>query len=170
MASTAVYPSTKTCTKCGEEQPASAFSRRTKSADGLEYWCRSCSSKRYKAWIERPGNREKVRDNWKRFDGKSRGFAGYLRQSSPCQLCGESSPDCLDFHHVDPSTKVLDVSDAKHVREVIAEAQKCVLICKDCHQGIHHGRIDADRLHPLSPEWIDDRFTEYARDFTLRNG
>lgn len=32
----------KKCKKCGLEKPFSDFSRRTKSNDGLQYWCRLC--------------------------------------------------------------------------------------------------------------------------------
>lgn len=33
---------TKTCSKCGTDQPASEFDRRARSKDGLQAWCRSC--------------------------------------------------------------------------------------------------------------------------------
>lgn len=36
--------SMKTCSKCGEAKPVSAFRKRKKSADGLQYNCNSCSS------------------------------------------------------------------------------------------------------------------------------
>lgn len=62
----------------------------------------------------------------------------------------------------------MDVSDAKYVREVIAEAGKCVLVCKECHKAIHRGDIEWNRLHPLSSDWIDARFTEFAREYVLR--
>ena len=38
-------PATKTCSKCGVEQPRSAFTRRTIEWDGLLGWCRGCRCK-----------------------------------------------------------------------------------------------------------------------------
>ena len=35
----------KVCSKCGETKPTTDFYRDSKSPDGLQYWCKSCSSK-----------------------------------------------------------------------------------------------------------------------------
>ena len=170
MATTAVYPSTKICKDCQQELPLESFHKHERTKDGKHIYCKACVSLRYKRWREQPGNRERSNANWARFNAKSRGFAGFLREHTPCQLCGERKASLLDFHHLDPATKVDKVSQITGLREIINEAQKCAILCKECHKGIHHGGVDGTHLQPLSFEYIDGRFTEYARDFTMKNG
>ena len=38
----------KTCTRCSQELPLSAFARGTQYRDGLQYWCRDCSADAYR--------------------------------------------------------------------------------------------------------------------------
>lgn len=40
----------KTCRKCGVEKPVSEYSKASKSPDGLQYWCRDCSSAAARQW------------------------------------------------------------------------------------------------------------------------
>ena len=46
----------------------------------------------------------------------------------------------LDFHHVDPNTKILSVSDMLGTygrKKVLDEMAKCVVLCKSCHKNHH---------------------------------
>lgn len=56
--------------------------------------------------------------------------------------CGESRIICLDFHHVDRTTKIGDVSvllgNSKPLDIVKAEIMKCVIICGNCHRKLHY--------------------------------
>lgn len=59
-----------------------------------------------------------------------------------CSRCGvkTGNPDDYDYHHVDPNTKILAVSDMLGTYgrpKVIAEMKKCDIICKKCHYDIH---------------------------------
>lgn len=55
--------------------------------------------------------------------------------------CGESHPPCLDFHHIDPTSKVNSVTKmvtAGLAKEtVLAEIAKCELLCANCHRKHH---------------------------------
>jgi hypothetical protein len=59
-----------------------------------------------------------------------------------CILCSEVHPACLDFHHVDPSTKLIEVSKAVHLcwswERIMAEVNKCIVLCKNCHAKQHY--------------------------------
>lgn len=60
-------------------------------------------------------------------------------KASPCGDCGHSfPPECMDFDHIDPSTKLFDVSQAavggRSVESVELEIAKCRLICSNCHR------------------------------------
>lgn len=60
-----------------------------------------------------------------------------------CTLCGYR--DCiaaLQFHHLDPSTKSFGLGSrglARALEKVRAEAQKCVLLCANCHVEVEMG-------------------------------
>ena len=60
-----------------------------------------------------------------------------------CGRCGFAEhPAALHFHHVDPSTKAFNVSAQGATRSLAkarAEAQKCVLLCANCHALVEAG-------------------------------
>lgn len=60
-----------------------------------------------------------------------------------CFLCGyHRCLWALDFHHVHPEEKSFELSGAIYKRtweEVLKEARKCVLLCKNCHTEVEHG-------------------------------
>jgi hypothetical protein len=60
-----------------------------------------------------------------------------LKRSLSCVDCGESRAVCLDFHHIDPSTKISNVSQmviGSFSKElIIQEIAKCIPLCKNCH-------------------------------------
>lgn len=64
-----------------------------------------------------------------------------LKATKSCCLCGENAPECLHFHHVDPTTKKFCVGEAaakgRSRKAVLAEAEKCVVLCVNCHAKYH---------------------------------
>jgi len=55
-----------------------------------------------------------------------------------CIFCGYSKcPQALDFHHIDESAKGLTKSWSK----IKQEADKCVLVCANCHRELHAGVV-----------------------------
>ncbi len=60
-----------------------------------------------------------------------------------CELCGYNECiDVLDLHHKDPSTKEFGISSSGLTRsweKNKVEADKCVLLCANCHREIHAG-------------------------------
>jgi hypothetical protein len=60
-----------------------------------------------------------------------------------CTICGYSnSLQALSFHHRDPSQKKFDISSngglMKDWNVVVAEANKCDLLCLNCHAELHN--------------------------------
>lgn len=58
-----------------------------------------------------------------------------------CVKCG--STEALEFHHVDPSTKVDRLARLiahKGLAIILAEAEKCELLCAPCHDEHHSTR------------------------------
>jgi len=64
-----------------------------------------------------------------------------LKSTMHCEECGESAPECIHFHHIDPATKCFNLSEgasagrAKSV--VLAEVAKCRPLCANCHLKLH---------------------------------
>lgn len=127
---------TKKCSTCQTVKPQSAFNRRRLSADGLQSRCRDCSREWYVA------NRREHMLNTARRKRRVREvlndkLARYLLEH-PCVDCGEGDIRCLDFDHVDPITKLADISfmiiDVWPWDRILAEIEKCVVRCANCHR------------------------------------
>lgn len=76
--------------------------------------------------------RNSVRNNRQ----KSRSLLWELKKE-PCVDCGEAfPPECMDFDHRDPSTKLYNVSQmqGRSREEILAEIAKCDLRCANCHR------------------------------------
>ena len=60
-----------------------------------------------------------------------------------CILCGYSRCQAaLQFHHVEPAGKEFQLSQRGHSRSIArcrAEAEKCVLLCANCHAEVEGG-------------------------------
>jgi transposase-like protein len=65
------------------------------------------------------------------------------RAGGVCALCGYNNfPGALEFHHLDPERKTFTLSRHGVTRaysEVEAEADKCVLLCANCHAEVEGG-------------------------------
>lgn len=65
---------------------------------------------------------------------------------SKCCICGFNSfPQALQFHHVNPEEKKFGITDSNSVTKALdkqlQEMKKCILVCANCHRGIHQGYI-----------------------------
>ncbi len=59
-----------------------------------------------------------------------------------CVICGYNKcKSAMDFHHVDPLTKEFGIASwlSLSFKRLKAEAQKCVLLCKNCHAEVEAG-------------------------------
>jgi hypothetical protein len=79
---------------------------------------------------------------------RNRIFVQEYKRSHPCIRCGESTPCCLDFHHVDPSKKIDVLTQMANrgfgIKRILEEIAKCVILCANCHRKEHSGE---------SPNW-----------------
>ncbi|PWT75527.1 MAG: hypothetical protein C5B59_08595 [Bacteroidetes bacterium] len=60
-----------------------------------------------------------------------------------CKVCGYMKcMSALEFHHLDPKTKLFTISGGKAPwAEIVEEAKKCVLLCSNCHREVEEGLI-----------------------------
>lgn len=73
---------------------------------------------------------------------------------SKCCLCGFSEvQEALEFHHVNPETKAFGISGSsqqtKALDAQLQELKKCILVCANCHRGIHQG------IYQIPDNWED---------------
>jgi hypothetical protein len=92
-----------------------------------------------------------------------------IYEKFPCCVCGESDPDVLVLHHIDQSTKFRNeysvkrsrgsggrrgiselVSDNHSLRKLIEEVNKCAMVCSNCHQKVHKGKVLPEQLVQLN--------------------
>lgn len=62
-----------------------------------------------------------------------------------CVLCGYNKRiNALDLHHLDASQKDFGISSGGLTRsweKIKTEADKCILVCANCHREIHAGIV-----------------------------
>lgn len=64
-----------------------------------------------------------------------------------CWECGYSRcKAAMVFHHIDPVTKLFGIADGRTRRWeiLVAELDKCALLCNRCHEEVHAGMVDLD--------------------------
>ena len=68
-----------------------------------------------------------------------------------CQCCGYNRCiRALEFHHLDPSQKDFTISGkSKSFEPLKKEADKCILVCSNCHKEIHAGirKIEDEEIY-----------------------
>lgn len=62
---------------------------------------------------------------------------------SKCCLCGfDEVQEALEFHHVNPIEKEFSImgsnNQTKALESQLEEMKKCILVCSNCHRGIHY--------------------------------
>lgn len=124
---------TKICKICGRELPVEMFEK-------YRHHCKDCR-KAYRKQ-RRLAHPEIHRAQATRRQKKQGEWLNSLK--TPCIICGEAEPVCIDFHHINPADK--DFSVGKHrgrSREgLLKEVRKCICLCANCHRKVHAGLID----------------------------
>lgn len=90
------------------------------------------------SWAKRnpEENRRRIREHYQR----RREFMAGWKASRGCYLCGEVDPDCLDLHHRDPTQKNFTIGRVALICALdllIAEMEKCDVLCANCHRKLH---------------------------------
>lgn len=76
-----------------------------------------------------------------------------LLHGGKCRVCGyDRCLPALDFHHVDPSQKkgtVQSFMNVGRLEDARKEANKCILVCSNCHREHHSGILSLDGIAPF---------------------
>ena len=66
-----------------------------------------------------------------------------------CQVCQESESVCLDYHHIFPEDKFMEISKMVNCffskEKILEELEKCICICANCHRKVHADIIDLEK-------------------------
>jgi hypothetical protein len=132
----------KPCNVCEQTLPTTSFYKHSKTADGLATRCKECTRvgnlaarhRRSMHYAETARSRRRERlDKYAQWKSQQR-----------CQFCPETSPCCLDLHHLDPSQKdqaLANVASRWSWERLSREIEKCIVVCRNCHAKIHAGII-----------------------------
>lgn len=88
-------------------------------------------------------NKEAYFQRAKVYARKRKVLALELHGSMSCEICGESRPHCLSFHHRDPATKGQYNSKGKDIvrlahDDMVRELALCDVLCHNCHADLHY--------------------------------
>lgn len=115
---------TKFCSKCETKKDKSHFYKKGKT--GLSSYCKPCA-----ALVDKIARQEKK-------------LKLAQHTSTECLVCHyDKCIAALEYHHLDPSTKKFQISQGwnRSFKEILKEAQKCVVLCSNCHKELHYGLI-----------------------------
>lgn len=127
------------CSRCGQLKAITEFPFRDLRTGARNHYCRPCQAayRRQHYQRNRPDYIQRAMQEMrmKREDGLIR-LHEYLR-AHPCADCGQTDITVLEFDHVDPRTKAIDVGTMVGRRSwstVRAEIDRCLVRCANCHR------------------------------------
>ena len=86
-------------------------------------------------------NREASNASKRKYKQFLRDLINNQKKNGACVRCGLTDYRVLDFHHRDPSQKVISLSVALHKnvgeKAILDEIAKCDLLCANCHRILH---------------------------------
>lgn len=88
-----------------------------------ECYCSNCFAKKF----ERQETGESGLRAWIRDHKREQG----------CVQCHEDDPLCLEFHHLDPSEKEINIAQCNSKQRALREMEKCEVLCLKCHDMLH---------------------------------
>jgi hypothetical protein len=125
------------CYRCGVTKPCDEFSWRRKSKGQRDSLCKPCRSAYGKEHYA--ANRQRYIDQARLAKRhlllkRTRYLLAFFK-THPCVDCGEGDPVVLEFDHL--RDKAFTVGAGLHDRgweAVLAEMEKCEVVCANCHR------------------------------------
>lgn len=137
----------KYCSKCRTRKGLSDFNRNRTKLDGRQSQCKACASVRSVVSFE-----TKVASQHRRRAHKDKviqWFKAY-KATLVCSECGMDDPVCIDFHHINPDTKLFTVSKMAYagfsIESVQSEINKCRPLCANCHRKLTANLVSQSAL------------------------
>lgn len=134
----------KKCSKCKNVKPIEDFnsyncSRRKKKV--IYPSCKDCKRKQSRKAVKKYNinNRDRVL-NYEQANREKKREIIHKQYRKKCVKCNEDRIYLIDFHHIDPSTKLFNPLNnyQRSLKSIIEEIKKCVCLCANCHREFHH--------------------------------
>ena len=130
--------SRRVCTKCGLEKDITDFPLRNRFTQRRQSYCVDCRSELGKDWYQRNKDyqKENSRKHTTEYRNAIREYLYEYLQTHPCQMCGESDPVVLEFHHNHSKDMAISemVTRITNLDRLKAELQKTTVLCSNCHR------------------------------------
>lgn len=101
-----------------------------------------------KRWWAKPESKDMYYSARNKRREINRKTARQIKADSGCSRCEEKDPDALDFHHLDPSKKESNITNAVYnysLKRMLEEIAKCIVLCRNCHQKEHARQWRSER-------------------------
>lgn len=139
----------KRCCICKETKSFEDFHKQKSNKDGHKTYCKLCQKGLNKTHYNE--NKLSYHSRTKIRRGNNSIWMEEYKKSLKCELCPESRPGCITFHHLDPNEKEMDVSlmSSRGIsqKRILKEIEKCKVLCFNCHMNLHYEeKINGPRL------------------------
>lgn len=134
----------KKCVNCKHEKSDEEFSWKNKGKNKRQSWCKTCYRQKRNDFYKQNKTVElptilKYRKIKKQ---ELRKWLWNLKKTLVCASCGEARTPTLQFHHLDPKEKDLNISqtiaDGWSKLKILKEISKCKVLCANCHTMEHY--------------------------------
>lgn len=106
------------------------------------------NKEKYKAYYRSKSGR--IKKNARRYELRRLSEFEQWKRTLCCTKCGENHPACIEFHHLDPSTKEHGISYLRNSKKKLAEElKKCIVLCSNCHKKLHYEEREQTRIQLL---------------------
>lgn len=133
----------KFCPDCQQNKDESEFylrKRKNGNPNELSHACKDCQKLKWKDWYSKH-KKERIAYCSKHALNRKKDIVAFYHElkSKPCQDCGKTyHPWVMEFDHKDENAKFQNVSYLVARRfskeRIFQEAQKCDLVCANCHR------------------------------------
>lgn len=115
-------------------------------------------------------NKENLKEKYYKKRNENNRLILQYKETHPCEMCGQSNPDYLDFHHIDKTNK-RSIGQLKNCswERIKVEIDKCIVLCVYCHRKEHSYSI---KKAPI----IDNKYTrrykrnnEYLKQYKIEH-
>lgn len=133
---------TKRCSRCNVTKKVAEFYV-FKARGGHQAYCKACNKDSRAVYYQ--NNKQRYRHSRDEHRRRLREEINEIKRTTPCTDCGNLFPaEVMDFDHLDPSTKIANVSQLVSKegsrRRIREEIEKCEVVCSNCHRVRTHSR------------------------------
>jgi|WetSurMetagenome_2_1015567.scaffolds.fasta_scaffold355367_1 hypothetical protein len=136
----------RNCRKCGAHIPSMIKIGDVYKNIGNRVFCLSCSpwgGHNTKSSLDR-GDSPKKKSTAKYVSARRRVLRerAIEHRGGKCWICGYNKTVwALEFHHVNPENKLFNLTCnfTRSMAKVLAESEKCALLCANCHREVEAG-------------------------------